>query len=124
MIISKDLVYDLIEEKPSKEVIDIISDLGGIMGLCIGASLMSFVELIDLALNCLFIYCGCKDKRVENKEGAVAEKSESGIILESEVLLKVCLSKIDCLEAELSATRELVLKLLDKKSEDLNQNYN
>ena len=51
MIISKDLVYDLIEEKPSKVVLDIISDIGGIMGLCIGASLMSFVELIDLALN-------------------------------------------------------------------------
>ncbi len=50
-IIPKDLVYDLIEQKPAKVVLDIISDLGGIMGLCIGASLMSFVELIDLALN-------------------------------------------------------------------------
>jgi len=39
----------LIEEKPSKVVLDIISDIGGIMGLCIGASLMSFVELFDLA---------------------------------------------------------------------------
>jgi len=104
----------LIEEKPSKEVIDIISDLGGIMGLCIGASLMSFVELIDLALNCLFICCRCKGKRIEVNEEGLAEKSESDIRLESENFRKDCIYKIARLETELSATRELVLKLLDK----------
>ncbi len=112
MIISKDLVYDLIEEKPSKVVLDIISDIGGIMGLCIGASLMSFIELFDLAFNCLFICCRSKGKRVEVKEEEVAEKSESKIkILEErlvkvEGLLSVSINKIACLEAELSATGE------------------
>ncbi len=88
------------------------------MGLCIGASLMSFVELIDLALNCLFIYCGCKGNRVEVNEKGLVKKSESDIRSESEVLLKICINKIACLETELSATRELVFKLLDK-SKDL-----
>jgi len=111
----------LIEEKPAKVVLDIISDLGGIMGLCIGASLMSFIELIDLAFNCLIIYCGCKDKRVENNEEGLAEKSESDIRLESEGLFKVCINKIAYLETELSTTRELVLKLLDQ-SKETNQN--
>jgi len=106
----------LIEEKPSKVVLDIISDIGGIMGLCIGASLMSFVELIDLALNCLFIYCGCKGKRVEDKEEGFAEKSESETTLlearlvKIERLLSVSINKIACLEAELTASRDQVVK--------------
>jgi len=106
----------LIEEKPSKVVLDIISDIGGIMGLCIGASLMSFVELIDLALNCLFIYCGCKSKRVEVKEETVSEKSESKIrllearLVKLEGLFSVCLNKNASLEAELSASRDQLVK--------------
>jgi len=110
----------LIEEKPSKEVLDIISDLGGIMGLCVGASLMSFVELIDLALNFLFIYRGCKSKRVEVKEEGLADKSESEIrllqarLVKVEGLLSVCINKNAWLEAELSESRDQVLKLLDK----------
>jgi len=106
----------LIEEKPSKVVLDIISDLGGIMGLCIGASLMSFVELIDLALNCLFICYGCKGKRVDVKEEKLAEKSESEIrllearLVKVEGLLSICINKNAWLEAELSATRDQVVK--------------
>jgi len=101
----------LIEEKPSKVVLDIISDIGGIMGLCIGASLMSFVELFDLAFNCLFICCGCKDKRVENNEEGLAAKSESEVrFTKLESQLNVCMNKISCLEAELSATRDQVVK--------------
>jgi len=106
----------LIEEKPSKVVLDIISDIGGIMGLCIGASLMSFVELIDLALNCVFICCRFKGKRVEVKEEEVAEKSESKIrllearLVKVEGLLSESNKKISCLEADLSATRDQSLK--------------
>ncbi len=84
---------------------------------------MSFIELIDLAFNCLFIYCGCKSKRVENKEEGLAEKSENEIRLDSEGLLKVCINKIAYLDTELTATRELVLKLIDKQK-DINHNYN
>jgi len=80
------------------------------MGLCIGASLMSFVELIDLALNCLFIYCASKGKRVEMSEEEVAEKSESEVrFIKLESQLNVCIEKIACLEAELSATRDKYL---------------
>jgi len=110
----------LIEEKPAKLVLDIISDIGGIMGLCIGASLMSFVELIDLALNCLSICFRCKDKRVENKDKGMAEKSDREITLPEtrlvklEGLLSVCINKNAWLEAELSATREQVRKLLNE----------
>ncbi len=82
------------------------------MGLCIGASLMSFVELIDLAFNCLFISCRCEGKRVEVKNKAVPEKFESEIILLQTRLVKVegllcaCIIKNTWLEAELSAVHD------------------
>ncbi len=83
---------------------------------------MSFIELIDLALNSIFIYCGFKGKRVEVEEKS--EKSESEIrLVKVEGELKLCINKNALLEAELSATRELILKLLDKL-EDQNQNFN
>ncbi len=72
---------------------------------------MSFVELFDLAFNCLFICCGCKSKRVENKEEGLADKSESEIrFTKLESQLNVCMNKIACLEAELYATRDQVVK--------------
>ncbi len=100
----------MIEEKPSKVVLDIISDIGGIMGLCIGASLMSFVELIDLAFNCLFICCRFKGKRVEVKEERFPEKTERNIkslearLVKLEGLFSVSINKIACHEADLSVT--------------------
>jgi len=104
----------LIEEKPSKVALDIISDIGGIMGLCIGASLMSFVELIDLALNCLFIYCGCKSKRVVVEEKALESESEIRLLearlVKVEGLLSASNKKIAFLEAELSVSRDQVVK--------------
>ncbi len=72
---------------------------------------MSFIELFDLAFNCLFIYCGCKSKRVEVKEEDIAEKSESEVRFKKlESQLNVCMNKIACLEAELSVTRKKVVK--------------
>jgi len=73
------------------------------MGVCIGASLMSFIELIDLAFNWIFIYCGCKIKRVEVNEEESTEKAEGQIKLLEARLIK-------CLEAKLSATRDQVMK--------------
>jgi len=105
----------LIEEKPAKVVLDIISDLGGIMGLCIGASLMSFIELIDLVFDCIFIFCRCKGKRIEVIDKAVPEKFESEIILLQTRLVKVegllssCINKNTWLEAELFAIRDQVV---------------
>jgi len=41
------------------------------MGLCIGASLMSFIELLDLILSYLLLFSGCKQKnQVEDEEQA------------------------------------------------------
>ncbi len=76
---------------------------------------MSFVELIDLALNCLFICCRCNGKRVDVKDEAVPEKFESKIrILEArlvkvEGLLSACINKNTWLEAQLSAVRDQVV---------------
>jgi len=85
------------------------------MGLCIGASLMSFVELIDLGFNCLFISCRFEGKRVNIKEEAVADEYESETrLVKVEGLLSDCIKKNACLEAELSATRVMFLKSLDK----------
>ncbi len=68
------------------------------MGLCIGASLMSFVELIDFAVNCLLVFWGCRERRVEDKGESVDEKCESG---EVEDQLNACIRKIAFLEARL-----------------------
>ena len=76
---------------------------------------MSFVELVDLALNCLFICYGCKGKRVDIKEEAVADKSESETrLVKVEGLLSACIKKNAWLEAKLSATRKQVRKLLNE----------
>jgi len=91
------------------------------MGLCIGASLMSFVELIDLSLNVLFILSCGKTNRVNVKEEAVSEESERDVRLnklESQIndwiskdQYHFCVGKIEVLEAQLAAINEQMRSL-------------
>lgn len=43
-----DISYTSIKEVPAKTFEQLIGDLGGILGLCLGASLLSFIEIVEL----------------------------------------------------------------------------
>ena len=92
----------------SNNLIFVVSK-GGLLGLCIGASLMSFVELIDLALNCFFIFCVSKAKRVDVNGEEFVEKSESDLRLDRlEGQLKGWINMVTVHEAQLAAMKEQV----------------
>ena len=44
----KDLTYTLISEAPNSEIFDLISNIGGLVGVFLGISFLSFVELIEI----------------------------------------------------------------------------
>ncbi|CAF1100393.1 unnamed protein product [Brachionus calyciflorus] len=49
------LKYETIEETRKMELVDLISNIGGILGLFIGISILSFAELIELCIEILFV---------------------------------------------------------------------
>ena len=54
--------YTLVTESPTQELVDLLSSVGGTMGLYIGISFLSFVEAVELVL-LLFIKCFTFNKR-------------------------------------------------------------
>lgn len=52
-----DLSYRKFYEIQKVDIIDLISNIGGTLGLFLGMSFLSFVEVIDLLLNVLFSFC-------------------------------------------------------------------
>lgn len=63
-----DLVDTQITESPSLTSITLISNVGGILGLFIGVSILSFVEFIELAIEFLIIVRDDRrEKRLERK---------------------------------------------------------
>ena len=50
----EDLSYTLIEEVPARTLEQFMADVGGFMGLCIGNSILSSVEIIELILQILY----------------------------------------------------------------------
>lgn len=51
----RELKYILIEQSPKTQFFDALSNFGGIMGIFIGASFLSFFEIIELFLEPIFI---------------------------------------------------------------------
>lgn len=49
-----DISYSYTFEVPMKTIEQLIADIGGLMGICIGTSLLGFVEIIELILDLLF----------------------------------------------------------------------
>ena len=49
------LQYKVIEEVPSTDLVTLISGLGGTMGLILGMSFLSVLELVEICLNILFL---------------------------------------------------------------------
>ena len=51
-----DLSYTLVSESPKTELVDMIANVGGLLGLFMGMSLLSFVEVIELFCEFGFIF--------------------------------------------------------------------
>jgi hypothetical protein len=52
VIYYKDLKYTLIKEEPNMVLADLVSNIGGLLGVFIGYSLISFIEIIELIIAC------------------------------------------------------------------------
>lgn len=66
----EDLQYTEIVQSPQYTIIDLISSIGGSLGLLLGASLLSLVELVELCVKTLVILCrfSKNDKITVNKK--------------------------------------------------------
>jgi hypothetical protein len=51
-----ELSYTLISENEKMNIVDLLSNIGGTMGLFLGISLLSFVEMVELVIESCFIY--------------------------------------------------------------------
>jgi amiloride-sensitive sodium channel subunit alpha/amiloride-sensitive sodium channel subunit gamma len=58
-----DLKYTVIEESASMDLITLIAGMGGTLGLFIGVSFLSFVEIFEILVRILFIYNEEKTKK-------------------------------------------------------------
>ena len=55
-----ELKYTLINQQPKVEVFDLVSSVGGTLGLFLGISFLSFVEIIELLIEIAFIFFKAK----------------------------------------------------------------
>ena len=46
----RELKYLLISQQAKMELVDLISEIGGLFGLCLGASFLSFVEFLEIII--------------------------------------------------------------------------
>ena len=54
----EDLKYTLISQQPKIQFIDLISNIGGSLGLFVGISFISFLELFEILIEIIFIHFG------------------------------------------------------------------
>jgi hypothetical protein len=57
-----DISYTVINENPAKTVDLLIADIGGLLVLCVGASFLSFIEIIDV----VYYFFTCYSKKAKN----------------------------------------------------------
>jgi hypothetical protein len=55
-IFYEDLKYTLISQQPKMQFIDLISNIGGSLGLFVGISFISFLELFEILIEIIFIH--------------------------------------------------------------------
>ena len=55
-----ELKYTLIKQQPKVEVVDLVSSVGGTLGLFLGISFLSFVEIIELLIEIAFVFFKAK----------------------------------------------------------------
>ncbi|CAF1028750.1 unnamed protein product [Brachionus calyciflorus] len=51
-----DICYSIVEEKPSETIEQLVADIGGFLGLCIGVSILSVVEIFDSILRVILLF--------------------------------------------------------------------
>jgi hypothetical protein len=51
----KELKYTLISQQPKTEIFDLISKIGGILGLFMGISFMSLIEILEILFEIMSI---------------------------------------------------------------------
>jgi hypothetical protein len=72
----KELMWTSIEQQPSFVLLSLLSEVGGFMGLLLGASLLSFFELLDFILQSMVVRCcGCK----KGEESGDRKEGENGV---------------------------------------------
>ena len=49
------LEYTLINQEPKFQILDLVSNIGGLLGLFLGVSLLSFLEIIEFTLEIVFL---------------------------------------------------------------------
>ena len=54
-----EMKYTFISQKPKTEVVDLVSNMGGTMGLFLGVSFLSFVEIFELIVEISLILFKC-----------------------------------------------------------------
>ncbi len=55
IIYYKDLKYTFIKEEPNMVLADLVSNIGGLLGVFVGYSLISFMEIIELLIASFYI---------------------------------------------------------------------
>jgi len=75
-----ELSYTKISESPKTSIVDLIASIGGTFGLCLGLSLLSFIELIHLVIMLIYFIKDRKMTKVEhfdsNTDGLDAKKEK------------------------------------------------
>ena len=58
----ENLVYTMIEESASQTIVSLISNIGGTLGLFMGISLLSLIELLEIITEVFLIYLSSESK--------------------------------------------------------------
>ena len=59
----KDLTYILISQEPKIELFDLISGIGGLLGLFLGVSFLSFIEIFEIIFEVIYLLIGSYMRR-------------------------------------------------------------
>ena len=62
-----DLVVQTIQEQPAKTPEQLIADLGGFMGLCVGTSLLGLFEVFEIIIDLILTYLRLRDSKVDTE---------------------------------------------------------
>ncbi len=67
-IFYKELSYEVVEQTPAFELLSLLSEVGGFLGLLLGASVLTLCELLDYVIISCLRYCR-KKGQVESQSG-------------------------------------------------------
>ncbi|XP_021340130.1 acid-sensing ion channel 1-like [Mizuhopecten yessoensis] len=71
----EDVNYEVITESAKYDEFQLLSNIGGTLGLFVGASVLSFVEIIQMLLEVVAYICKSRSKKNKVQELKVDEKA-------------------------------------------------